>query len=247
MRYTATVALTVSLIVMIAVTCSGQGFMYGPWEAITPEMEPNPSWYGFTGLVRTPTALIGSPQQVTGFAHKVTTEDRDHTIYGVTVGLTAGLEVGAAKIEGVPQDTIPLTYATETVVNVKYEANIGGLFNNPAAPTMAIGIFDVSDQFNRTNYVVLSRSIGLSAESVSPLPTASVHIGYGSSELDTGPLDGIFGGIDFVAMKGTLIQIEHDGENINAALRYYPAPWLALDAGILNSEFGYGFTMNSGF
>jgi len=247
MRYTATIALTVSLIVMIAVTCSGQGFMYAPWEAVSPEMAPNPSWYGYTGLVRTPTALISTPQKITGAVHQVELDGEDSRVCAATVGLMPTLEIGATRIQDVPQDTIPLTYATETVVNVKYEANIGGLFNNPVAPKMAIGIFDISDQINRTNYLVLSRSIGLAQGSVSPLPQANVHIGYASAEREPAALDGIFGGIDFVVAQDTLAQIEYDGEDINGALRYYPAPWISLDAGMLSSELGYGFTINTGF
>ena len=247
MRYTATIALTVSLIVMIAVTCSGQDFMYVPWDVTPPGAEANPSWYGFTGLVRTPTALISTPQKLTGSAHQVEFDGDHHGVYGATFGLMPSLEIGAARVEDVLQDTPLPTYATETVVNVKYEANIGGLFNNPMAPKMAIGIFDIGDQINRTNYVVLSRSIGLAQGSVSPLPQASVHIGYASAEREPAALDGIFGGIDFVAAQDTLAQIEYDGEDINAALRYYPASWISLDAGMLNSELGYGFTINSGF
>jgi len=247
MRYTTTVALAVSLIVMIAVTCSGQGFIYSPWEVAAPETEVAPSWYGFTGLVRTPTALISTPQKITGSAHQVEFDGDHHSVYAATVGLMPTLEIGAARVEDVLQDTPIPTYATETVVNVKYEANIGGLFNNPMAPKMAIGIFDIGDQINRTNYVVLSRSIGLAQGSASPLPQASVHIGYASAEREPAALDGIFGGIDFVAAQDTLAQIEYDGEDVNGALRYYPAPWISLDAGMLNSEFGYGFTINSGF
>ncbi len=247
MRHTATVALTVSLVIVLAAVCWGQGFIYGPWEVAPPESEPNPSWYGYTGLVRTPTALISTPQKITGVAHQVTLDDRDHNVYGATVGLMPALEIGAARIEDVLQDTPIPTYATETVVNVKYEANIGGLFNNPVAPKMAIGIFDISDHVNRTNYLVLSRSLDLAQASVSPLPQANVHIGYASAEREPAALDGIFGGIDFVAAQDTLAQIEYDGEDINAALRYYPARWISLDAGILNSELSYGFTINSGF
>ncbi len=247
MRHAATIALTVGLIVMIAVTCSGQGFMYAPWDVTPPGAEANPSWYGYTGLVRTPTALISTPQKMTGSAHQVEFDGEDRKVYAVTVGLMPTLEIGAARIKNVLQDTPIPTYATETVVNVKYEANIGGLFNNPAAPKMAIGIFDISDQMNRTNYLVLSRSIGLAQGSASPLPQGNVHIGYASAEREPAALDGIFGGIDFIAMADTLAQIEYDGEDINGALRYYPAPWISLDAGIVNSEFGYGFTINSGF
>ena len=247
MRYTTTVALAVSLIVMIAVTCSGQDFMYVPWDVTPPGAEANPSWYGYTGLVRTPTALISTPQKLTGSAHQVEFGGEDRRVYAVTVGLMPTLEIGAARINNVLQDTPIPTYATETVVNVKYEANIGGLFNNPAAPQMAIGIFDISDQINRTNYLVLSRSIGLAQGSVSPLPQSNVHIGYASAEREPAVLDGIFGGIDFVVAQDTLAQIEYDGEDINGALRYYPAPWISLDAGMLNSELGYGFTINTGF
>ncbi len=247
MRYAATIALTVSLIVMIAVTCSGQGFMYAPWEAVSPEMEPNPSWYGYTGLVRTPTALISTPQKITGGAHQVKSDGETSKVCAATVGLMPTLEIGAARIEDVLQDTPIPTYATETVVNVKYEANIGGLFNNPMAPKMAIGIFDISDQVNRTNYLVLSRSIGLAQGSASPLPQANVHIGYAKAERKPATLDGIFGGIDFVAAQDMLAQIEYDGEDVNGALHYYPASWISLDAAMLNSEFGYGFTINSGF
>ena len=98
MRYTATIALTVGLIVMIAVTCSGQDFMYVPWDVTPPGPEANPSWYGYTGLVRTPTALISTPQKITGCAHQVEFDGEDHNVYGVTVGLMPTLEIGAARI-----------------------------------------------------------------------------------------------------------------------------------------------------
>jgi len=247
MRCTTTIGLTVSLIVMVAVTCSGQGFMYTPWDVTPPESQPSPSWYGYTGLVRTPTALISTPQKITGSAHQVKFDGDHHGVYGATVGLMPTLEIGAARIEDVLQDTPIPSYATETVVNVKYEANIGGLFNNPVAPRMAIGIFDISDHVNRTNYLVLSRSIGLAQGSASPLPQASIHIGYAKATRNPATLDGIFGGIDFVAAQDTLAQIEYDGEDVNGALRYYPASWISVDAGMLNSELGYGFTIDSSF
>lgn len=247
MRHTATLVLAASLMIALTAACWGQGFLYAPWEPAAPETEVAPSWYGFTGLVRTPTALISTPQRITGSVHQVEFDGDHHGVYGATVGLMPTLEIGAARVEDVLQDTPTPTYDNETVVNVKYKANIGGLFNNPAAPDMAVGIFDISDQFNRTNYVVLSRSIGLVQQSASPLPQGNVHIGYASAEREPAALDGIFGGIDFIAMKDTLAQIEYDGEDLNGALRYYPAPWVSLDAGIVNSELGYGFTINSGF
>lgn len=247
MRYTTTIGLTVSLVVMLAVTCLAQGFMYTPWDVPPPESQPGPSWYGYTGLVCTPTALISTPQKITGSAHRVEFDGDHYGVYGATVGLMPTLEIGAARIENVLQDTPIPSYATETVVNVKYEANIGGLFNNPVAPRMAIGIFDISDQVNRTNYFVLSRSISLTQGSASPLPQASIHIGYARATRNPATFDGLFGGIDFVAAQDMLAQIEYDGENINGALRYYPASWISVDAGMLNSEFGYGFTINSGF
>ncbi len=247
MRYTMAIALTVVVLAAMTTACWAQGFMYGPWEATAPELEPTPSWFGFTGLVRTPTALITAPQNLAAFGHQINFDSSDRRVYGLNMGLTSTLEIGAARVEDVfSPDPVP-TYANETITNIKYEANIGGLFNNPAAPSMAIGIYDVADQINRVNYVVLSQAVGLSAETVSPLPKMNVHVGYGKAERSGGPLDGVFGGVDFIPFEGSLVQIEHDGEDVNGVLRYYPAAAVSLDIGLLNSELGWGFTINTGF
>ncbi len=247
MRYGLVIVLTVGTVLVMIAACSAQGLVYGPWQVEAPELEATTSWLGFTGLVYTPTALLSPPQQISGFAHQVKVDDNDRRIYGATVGLTSALEVGAARVTKVRQPTAEITYATETVVNFKYQANLGGLFNNPMMPKMVIGTYDISDQINRVNYIVLSQSLGLAGETVSPLPEMNAHIGYGNAERSGGPLDGIFGGIDFIPFQHALVQLEHDGEDINGVLRYFPAPWLSLDAGIVASEFAWGLSIDSGF
>ena len=247
MRYTATIALAVVVMAAATAACWGQGFGYNPWEVTSPESQPTPSWYGSTGLIRTPTALTTPQQQISGFAHEVKLQNKWRTIYGINVGLISGLELSAARVEDILQTQAGPLEFKENVVNFKYEATIGGLFNNPAAPTMCIGAYDVSDRINRVNYVVLSQTLGLTEESVSPLPTMHAHVGFGKSKRNGGPLDGLFGGIDFVAWEHALAQIEYDGENLNGALRYYPATWLSLDAGIVHDELGWGVTLNTAF
>ena len=247
MRRITTTMLAVTLVLALAASGWGQGLMYMPWETISPETESTPSWTGFTGLVLTPTALIAPAQEISSFFHQIRQADGNQEIYGATIGLLPSLEVGVARLSNVPQDTPDPSFASETVLNVKYTANIGGLFNNPAAPQMAIGIYDASDQVNRVNYVVLSHSLGLSAGSTSVLPNMTLHVGYGNAEHDGGALDGLFGGIDFVPSRGLLAQIEHDGQDINGVLRYFPADWISLDVGVVKSEYGYGLSVKTPF
>ena len=247
MRYGLVIVLAVVAVLVMTAACWGQGLIYGPWQVEAPELEPTSSWVGFTGLIYTPTALISPPQNISGFVHEIKFSDRDRRIYGATVGLTPTLEVGAARVTNVPQPTATMSYASETVLNFKYQANLGGLFDNPLMPQMAIGTYDLSDQINRVNYIVLSQPVGLAEETVSPLPKMNVHLGYGNAERNGGPLDGLFAGIDFIPFEHALAQIEHDGEDLNGVLRYFPAPWLSLDAGIVSSEFTWGFSIDSGF
>ncbi len=247
MHHRLAVALVAALVLAMSMTCWAQGFTYGAWQAPAAEQEPTASWFGFTGLVRTPSAVISPPQQLTGSVHEIKFGANDRRVYAVTVGVMPTLEVGAARMTNVPQINAETTYISETVVNLKYETNLGGLFNNPVAPTMAIGTFDIADKMNRVNYIVISQPTGLATESVSPLSNMNVNVGYGKAERNGGALDGLFGGIDFVPYPHALVQIEHDGKDVNSVLRYFPVPWLSLDVGKVSSETGWGVSVTSLF
>lgn len=217
------------------------------WGTGTPEKGSQPSWYGPTGLIYTPTALVGAPLKVRGGFHSVDFEE-SQTVLNATVALTNCIEASVARIENVPPSAGLLGggFSTETVASAKYkialDSWVGGL---QVAPDLAVGVWDLSDSVNRTFYVVASMGLSVTGNDAdSPL---KVHVGFAQSErackvgdLKLGGIDGLFAGIEFVPTANALLQVEYDSEDINAALRYFPLSWLSVEAGVIDGDFAWG-------
>lgn len=222
------------------------------WGTGNPEKGSQPSWYGPTGLIYTPSALVGAPLKVRGGLHMVSF-DEEQTVLNATVALTDSIEAAVARVEDVPPSAALIGggYTNETVTSLKYKIAldrwVGGM---EIAPDLAVGVWDLSDSINRSFYVVASMGVGVTGNDAdSPL---KVHVGFAQSERDCkvgdlklGGLDGLFAGIEFVPTANALLQVEYDSEDINAALRYFPLSWLSVEAGLLDGEFAWGLAAST--
>lgn len=244
-KITVTVA---AVVVLVALGTAGwsQGIFYGVWEEPGPEQGSMPSWYGSTGLIVTPTALTCPLHQVQAYWHQLEFDVKNQTIYGANVGLTENLEVGVAHFTDIPSRAPgPITFTDESILNVKYQLDVGTLFDNPLAPDMALGVWDWANELNRVYYLVLSTQVPMVGETTTR--QMNVHVGFANNDRDSGPMDGIFCGVDLVPFEGGLLQLEYDGDDINGALRFYPARWISLDAGVVSDDLGWGVSLNTGF
>jgi hypothetical protein len=230
----------------------GQGIGYSIWEKPPAETQPVISWYGQTGLIAVPSALVGPPMSVQAGAHWVNTnwtigtQEEDLWAYAATVAVTGNLEVGVARLEHVPA----LVNGTErfddnTIFNAKYNVDFGRWTRIPEAPEVAVGVWDIGNEVNRGYYVVATKSLHL--REVEGPADVTFTIGFGNNELDKGALDGIFGGIELVPAPMVRLQAEYDAEDFNAALRIFVSKNLSLDAATIDGDLGVGATYRIGF
>lgn len=201
------------------------------------------SWYGGTGLIVIPTAKTADPQRVQAHFHRVDRTDATATAaqpadwlntWGANVGFTDDIEGGFTHLD----------YLDETVFQAKIRLDLGELLEIEDAPQVAIGGRDVSDEVDRALYVVVSKDCAIKEERPALL---TLHLGYGDTSLPNSPLEGIFAGVDFTPIDYMRVQIEHDGENLNAAVRYWWSKWLLTDVGSLDGDFGFGATIRTDF
>jgi len=236
------------LIVLALATAAGaQTIPLADWVVSSPETLSQPSWYGSTGLVYTPSAMITPPLKINGGVHRVDF-DETQTVYNANVALASNIELGVARI----QDVAPAfgatnqVYTNETIVNGKYKLDLSSWLGGiKAAPEIAVGVWDAADSVNRSFYLVAS--MDLDVAKVAGVSGLKAHIGFAESEratkngdLKLGGMDGLFAGIEFVPVRNALLQVEYDTEDFNAALRYFPTPLVALEVGLIDGELGFG-------
>lgn len=239
--------LAVGLAIMgLAATAGAQTIPFLDWSVPSPETQAAPAWFGSTGLVRVPTAMVAPPLRVTGGAHRIELDDESQDILTANVGLPYGLEVGVTRIGDMrPRGAGTGARSDEFMFNAKYRINLGGLFELIPAPQVAVGVLDASDRFDRALYVALSHNFPL--QTLGAPSSVNAHVGFGRTEHRIGALDGMFFGVDFSPFPRALVQIEYDAEDVNAAMRYYFSEWLAADVGIVDGDFGWGLSVRAGF
>ena len=57
--------------------------------------------------------------------------------------------------------------------------------------------------------------------------------------------DTVFAGFDFAPFSKAVVQVEYDAKSLNADVRFYPTPWLSLDAGVVADDLALGLTLRS--
>jgi len=165
----------------------------------------SPSLLGPTGLILIPTAeTTGMGGFSLGAAAVQMEEGNDASFLYGNVGLPAGLEVGATreKVEGAD---------AETLVNAKL-----AFFRPPLGDlTLAAGMIDVTDQIDRSPYVVLTHTLGAGVmTSVGPVALPQIHVGVGG-----GMVDGLFAGVSTTISRKVGVMAEYDGEQFNFGAR----------------------------
>jgi hypothetical protein len=190
------------------------------------------SLLGPTGLVTVPTAeTLGILQWNVGGASVWAGSGPDESVVYANIGLLPRLEVGFARIE--PEDG-----DAETLLNAKLR--IVGL---PGKVTLAVGAVDLTDQIDRSAYVVLTHDLG--AGIISPkgqFTKPQVHVGVGG-----GQFDGIFGGVSLTVSGKADVMAEYDGEDVNVGVRWPIIPKVSLTAAALDGfdDLALGLSLKS--
>jgi len=164
-----------------------------------------PSMLGPTGLILTPTAdTLGMTEFDVGVSGIRFDDNGNETVIYGNAGVLPGLEVGVSHDRFGNEDS-------QTLVNAKLR-----LFRPPLGRfTLSAGMIDITDQVDRTSYLVLSHAIGAGVITrVGPVTLPQVHIGIGN-----GRLDRVFGGVSTVVGRRVEVMAEYDGAHVNVGAR----------------------------
>jgi len=235
-------------IAALLVVCASMGWAQGwdpvdLWGAEDVREASVPSWFGTTGLVVIPTAEVLDYQGLQVQYHAIDTEmDGWQYVWGANVSPFPGLEAGVTLLDGAytpgPEDS-------ELVYNLKYQVNLQKFLRlDEDFPMVAIGARDLNDDANQTFYVALTKDFMATEE---PETKFALTVGYGGTEISGAPLDGLFAGVDFSPFEFTRAHVEHDGENVNATLRYWWSDWAITEIGVIDGDVGLGAVYNSAF
>jgi len=192
-----------------------------------------PSLLGPTGLILTPTAsTLGMTEFDVGVSGIRGDEGADETIIYGNAGVLPGLEVGLSDDRLEHQDS-------EVLVNAKLR-----LFQPPLGRlTLSAGMTDITDQVERTSYLVLSHAVGAGIVTrVGPVTLPQIHIGVGN-----GRLDGVFGGVSTVVGRRVEVMAEYDGDHVNVGARVPLALRFAATVAALDGleDFAAGVSFSS--
>ncbi|MHB9037527.1 MAG: YjbH domain-containing protein, partial [Armatimonadota bacterium] len=121
--------------------------------AVSSQVTASPAYFGYTGLMMTPTA---DTLKTGGFDAGAVFlgGDNDTTFWSANIGLLDSLEVGAAMVSPEHGDS-------NGIINAKF----GLMKETEATPALAIGVSDLTDQLDSTPYVVASKSLQLKGQS----------------------------------------------------------------------------------
>lgn len=194
-----------------------------------------PSFYGYTGLIVTPTADALNEQEYNAAIVTLNFEEgSDANVYAANLGLKDNLEIGFARVR-------PDEGESETFVNAKYRfAQETG--ENPA---VAVGVIDASDELDSTVYVVMSKAWGSRYQTrYGEVSAPQVHLGIGG-----GQFDGFFGGVSAALGNRLLLMVEHDSDEMNFGARLalneeFHAHFGALDG---LDDVGIGISFNKAY
>jgi hypothetical protein len=232
------------VVVALALALAAGTLMADPyvsvWDTQRAEAGVTNTWTGSTGLVMVPTATTVTPQGVVASYNWIDTDPSTVQIWNANVGITPSLEVGASRFNGAATGS-----GSELIGNAKYNLDLGRWTKNPTAPQLAIGVFDASNEVNRAYYVVLTKDLTIAESGKKSNLRAS--FGYADNHYNSGVMDGFFGGVEFVPFSKALLQIDYDGDNVNAALRYRIADQISVSAAAIDGDLGLSASFNSRF
>ncbi|MGC9318424.1 MAG: hypothetical protein ACP5KN_10390 [Armatimonadota bacterium] len=232
------------LVVLCAGLSWGQGWdLADIWGAEDVRQAPVTSWFGTSGLVVVPTAEVLGYRDVQAHFTAVDDEDLDwQYVWGANTSPLPGLEVGATMLDDA---YTPKEMDSELVFQAKYQLDLQEFLGLSADfPMVAVGGRDLADDVNRAFYVTFTKELTATRESESAV---RVTVGLGDTEIGGAPLDGLFAGVDLTPFEFSRLQMEHDGENFNAALRYWWSEWAITEIGVVDGQPGFTATLSSAF
>ena len=192
-----------------------------------------PSLLGPSGLVTIPTAeVLGMTTWNAGATALWMEEGADVNVLYANVGLLPRLEVGVARVD-------PDQGEAESVVNAKLSLARA----LPGKVSLAVGMSDITDQMDRSAYVVASHVLGAGLVMRRGMVTSpQVHVGIGG-----GRFDGLFGGVSATIDGRVTVMAEYDGDDVNIGATWPLAMNFAGTIAVLNGleDFGAGLTLSS--
>jgi len=191
------------------------------------------SLFGPTGLLAIPTAeVLGMSQWDVGVSAMWIGDNNDANVLYGNVGLLPRLEGGAARTDFDQGEA-------ETLLNAK----LGLLHAIPGEVSLAVGVVDLTDQIDRSPYVVLSHTLGAGVLMRKGTVTSpQVHVGIGG-----GRFDGLFAGFSAMMNEQVKVMAEFDGDAFNLGATWPLGPNLTGTLAVLNDfdDLGAGLTLSS--
>ncbi len=164
-----------------------------------------PSFFGYTGLIRIPTAdsLDKDEYNAGAFAINVD-EGADFTVFAANLGLIPQLEVGFARVK-------PDEASGETWLNAKYTF----AQETEKNPALAGGVVDLTDETDTTAYLVASKSFPRQYRtSLGEIASPRIHVGVGGGQLDS-----VFAGVSATLGDRFTLMAEYDSNDFNWGAR----------------------------
>jgi len=181
----------------------------------------SPSLFGPTGLLLTPTADTPGPMEVQlggWFAN-----DLANSI-SATSGEGSGLEATAGWVDLDDE-------GSEEVFSTKWRFRQDSL----TQPSFAVGLIDITDQFDMTPYVVVQKGFHLGGNGV--MATA----GYAQPGT---LLNGFFAGAELTLGGKYRALAEYDGDDVNAGVRFPLSKRIEITAGMIRDDFAASAMIN---
>lgn len=226
-------AVTVIAVLALSIgICTADPYLDLMGEAGMPGGMSN-SWVGSTGLIMTPTATVAKTAGAIVSYHYVDGDPNSGNVFNANVGLPGGFEIGAAWLDDGYSGA-----DDEGIINLKYSVPLDKFTGGLEAPAVAIGAWDITNEINRSYYIVLSTDIATGKDT--EFSAVRLSLGFADSDVETDRMDGIFGGVELVPFQWWLAKAEYDGEDLNASLAYQASDWASVEVGTLGGDWGVG-------
>lgn len=179
-----------------------------------------PAYYGYTGMIIVPTAdCLDRGDFNFGINIMDVSGSGNYSTYNANYGVNDDFEVGLSSENYGGSEYLYL--------NAKYRIQKEA----DQKPAIAVGIIDITDDYDTCVYVVGSRSLNQNADS--PI----LHLGFGTGF----ELDGIFGGISAPIGDRLIVEAEYDTYEYNFGARYQATPELGVHVFLYDGdELGVG-------
>ncbi len=199
----------------------------GLFWLMTASVAAAPSLQGSTGLINTQSADVLQEGQFTlGFD-----QVREGSVQNVVMGIAPRVEMGMAAIHYTD-------VGNKTLLNGKYAL----LPEQVLTPGISVGVEDVFNQNQRTEYVAVSKTLPYGFRIHGGVGNGRYHGAYGGIEKTINPVGALMGANTFPA---TTLIAEYDGNTVNYGVRLSIVSGLKVEGGYRNhaAYYGINFTM----